>query len=130
MEAQAQTVEVVDAGVRAYDKLADSAGVATATMGLMVAVCLAVIVILYRRLEKRDLEIADMRVKCAQEIAQAKLDAEAEVQERFNMAWQRVGEIFGSVSNLFGKMDASNAKVAETLKSLELVLAQKGIVSR
>jgi hypothetical protein len=134
MEAQAQTVELIGAATETAAWYTTQAGVAAGTLLIVWAVTLVVaylgLKLLLKRLEERDAEIAELKVTCAKEIAQAKLDAEADVEKRFQTAWQRVGEIFGSVGKLFEKVDTSNTKVADTLKALELTLAKQGIIAK
>lgn len=151
-QAHAQTAEVIGAASQASTSYMSQAGAAAGTAMIFVFVLLGIAFLLHRRLEARDREIGelkaahekavgelktaheralgDLKAEYEREIAQAKLDAEAAVEKRFQTAWQRVAEIFGSVNILFGKVDASNLKLADTLKALELTLATKGIVAK
>lgn len=147
--AYAQTAEIIGAGSEAVAKYNDQAGVAAGTAMLFCAIMLVILYFMFRRLEKRDQEIAEMRVdhekaiakveldhaaelaeqrsKCVQEIAQARAAAEAEAEETKRFYAQRTGEIFGSVKELFQKVDTSSTKMADVLSALQITLATKGI---
>lgn len=129
-EAQAQTVEMVGAASDIAQWYTTQAGVAAGTLLIVWIVTLVGLWMLFKRLEKRDQEITDLKCTCAKEIAAAKLEAEADAEKRVDKAWQRVGEIFGSVNVLFGKVDASNIKTAELLSALQITLASKGITAK
>lgn len=124
---------MIEAGTKAASWYTGEAGIAAGTLMIVCALLIALLVAMYRtftsRLEKRDVEIADLRVACAKEIAQAKLDAQEAAEERFRMAWQRVGEIFESTKVLFASCAQSNQQVSTSLKNLQITLATKGIIS-
>ena len=129
-EAQAQTVETIEAVTKTASWYTGEVGVVAGTWAIVAVGFLVLLVLLYRRLEKRDIEIAELKTACAKEIAQAKIDAEKEAEERVQLAWNRITEIFGSVNTLFAKCDASNAKVSEAIGKLTTILATKGVFAR
>jgi ABC-type anion transport system duplicated permease subunit len=128
-EAQAQTVEVIGAAQGAAEWYTGQAGIVAGTWAIVAVGLLVLIVLLYKRLEKRDLEISSLKVDCAKEIAQAKIDAAKEAEAKVEMAWERVNQIYSSVQTLFSKSDTSNEKVADALGKLTVVLATKGVLS-
>jgi len=127
MEAQAQTVETITAVTQTATWYSGVAGPMAASWA-MVAVGLCVLIWkMFQFIEKKNAEISELKVTCAKEIAQAKLDAEAEADAKVDMAWKRVQEIHNSVITLFGKCDTSNASVAGALSKLTTVMATKGV---
>lgn len=129
MEAQAQTVEVIGAAQGVAQWYEGEAGIVAGTWAIVCVGLLVLIILLYKRLEKRDLEIAALKVDCAKEIAQVKIDAAKEADAKVELAWERVNQIYTSVQALFGKADTSNEKVADALGKLTVVLAAKGVHS-
>lgn len=129
-EAYAQTAEVIEATSGAVEWYSGAAGIVAGTW-LIVSIGLVVAIIFgYRLLVSRNNDLAELRVKCAEEIAQAKIDAMADANKQVEACWERVNQIHASTINLFEKADRSNEKVEQAVNKLTTILATQGVFSR